>query len=359
MANLDTRYLKSGIGTRKSCSEEGESSVEPIPSDSCDAQASLSQCKQGHIAICYQHGNHHHNECVPIDKDIKGKVPGADMYKDKYPLVNCGCCKDNILGKIKYPKDYEKDPYCDYLTPGPTSGPTSGPTAGPTGSPVAEQNDPCIWDKYCLLTQSGRYVTMALDFNQDDNAAILGENVENMLGSCEENVQCREEYCYILGKNVEVCTVFEDGQFREPTAEELESVCPTTTCKDYIFAFPGDNGECDCCASDNGSLCLNNEVDCCEDENNVACPEFDTRCTCDLVAKDTGTPCGGLGGGTCMYFESYYCNQLEFQGCCKEDLAGGFGADCMNTCKEPLSLDDGTVGCRRDTSGSRRSRRRG
>ena len=352
MANLDTRYLKSGKGTRKSCSEEGE----PM-SDSCDAQASLFQCKLDHIAICYQHGNHRHNKCVPIDKDIKGKVPGADMYKDKYPLVNCGCCKDNILGKIKYPKDYEKDPYCDYLTPGPTSGPTSGPTAGPTGSPVAEQNDLCNWDKYCLLTQSGRYVTMALDFNQDDNAAILSENVENMLGSCEDNAQCREEYCWILGKFVEVCTVFEDGQFREPTAEELESVCPTTTCKEFIFAFPGDNGECDCCASDNGSLCLNNEVDCCEDENNVACPEFDTRCTCDLVAKDTGTPCGGLGGGTCMYFESYYCNQLEFQGCCKED--GSFGARCSSSCFAPLSLDDGTVGCSITTSGSRRWRRRG
>ena len=97
-------------------------------------------CGVDHIAICYQHGDHLHNKCVSMynNDDIFNKRPGIDYYKDKYLLINCGCCEvttdennANIMDsndviienpKISYPKDYDNHPYCDYITSAPSVG---------------------------------------------------------------------------------------------------------------------------------------------------------------------------------------------------------------------------------------------
>lgn len=111
---------------------------------SCTSQANLYTCDVGHVAICYEHENHFHNKCVPVDSgDIFGKVPGIDYYKNEdHPLINCGCCDLDALTVsrgtttyLKYPKGYADDPYCDRLTPAPSSGPSASPSIQPSSLP--------------------------------------------------------------------------------------------------------------------------------------------------------------------------------------------------------------------------------
>ena len=112
--------------------------------DSCSYQSKYFECDgPGTVAICYQHDDHYHNKCVDAShEDIYNKVPGVDLYNEKYDLLNCGCCptdvpadliiQDNIMVEdtteyveVKYPKSYDKDPYCDAITDVPSSAPTS------------------------------------------------------------------------------------------------------------------------------------------------------------------------------------------------------------------------------------------
>ena len=106
--------------------EEDEHNV-----DSCSYQSKNFECDgPGTVAICYKHDDHYHNKCVDAThEDIYNKVPGSgednNLYKDKYELLNCGCCptdvpadmviRDNIMVtdatdgeyiEVKYPKSF-------------------------------------------------------------------------------------------------------------------------------------------------------------------------------------------------------------------------------------------------------------
>ena len=128
---VDRRHLK----TNKSKKGEVVDTEDP---SSCSAQVSLYECDDDHVAICYKHDSHYHNKCVKVDdQDIFGRIPGVHMYKDKYDLVNCGCCPEehlhnNVIDNIKFPKSYKNDPYCDRITDSPTSSPSSMPSMSPT-----------------------------------------------------------------------------------------------------------------------------------------------------------------------------------------------------------------------------------
>ena len=114
-----------------------------VAQDSCSNLERYYQCDgPGSVAICYKHDDHYHNKCLDDynDDDIFNKVPGVDLYKDKYELVTCGCCPEehvhnNVIEEIKYPKSYKKDPYCDRITPTPTLGPSTSPSTAPSESP--------------------------------------------------------------------------------------------------------------------------------------------------------------------------------------------------------------------------------
>ena len=114
---------------------------------SCTSIANYFMCDDEKIAICYKHNAHYHNACVKMyDDDILNKVPGVDLYKDKYELLNCGCCPEdhlishnNILEEfveVKWPKSYKNDPYCDYITEGPSIAPSREPTKSASPSAV-------------------------------------------------------------------------------------------------------------------------------------------------------------------------------------------------------------------------------
>ena len=113
----------------------------PTPGTSCTDLARYYTCDENKVAICYVHDDHYHNKCVDVDNDdILDKVPGFDLYKDKYELLNCGCCPEehlhnNIVSEIKYPKSYKDDPYCDSITSAPSSVPTSTPSSAPSSAP--------------------------------------------------------------------------------------------------------------------------------------------------------------------------------------------------------------------------------
>ena len=110
------------------------------PGPSCTDLAQFYACDTDSIAICYRHDDHYHNKCVPIDDDIIGVVPQVGSYKDKYPLINCGCCEENPIHNdvqvdVKFPKSYKNDPYCDDITGAPSSAPSPGPSSSPSKSP--------------------------------------------------------------------------------------------------------------------------------------------------------------------------------------------------------------------------------
>ena len=105
-----SRQLK---GTKTSKSEEPTlaPSLSLSPSQfehSCTNLAEYYMCDENKIAICYVHDDHYHNVCVDMDdEDVLNKVPGVDLYKDKYELLNCGCCPEgdlhnNLVTEIKY-----------------------------------------------------------------------------------------------------------------------------------------------------------------------------------------------------------------------------------------------------------------
>ena len=137
---------------------------------SCTSLKEYYGCGQDMVAICYVHDNHLHNKCVDVySPDIWNKVPqGGDgnLYKDKYPIRNCGCCGDhevrnNIFEEIKYPKGYNEDPYCDSITSSPSAGPTVGPTARPSSSP-SSSSSPTL-DPDCFYVDSWDDSTTSYD----------------------------------------------------------------------------------------------------------------------------------------------------------------------------------------------------
>ena len=144
--NVSSRHLKGN--SSKSTSSNDVVGTTTLSEESCTYQADYFMCDMDHIAICYQNNDHLHNKCVPKDhKHIYGKVPGIDYYKDKYPLLNCGCCDATITRSIvdkdgttimdppiSYPKGYSKDRYCDNITPGPSVSPSTSPSVAPTTS---------------------------------------------------------------------------------------------------------------------------------------------------------------------------------------------------------------------------------
>ena len=138
------RQLK---GSKKDNTDATEESA-VVAEDSCTYLAEYYTCDIDKVAICYVHDDHYHNKCVDIEhEDIWNKVPMQDMYKDKYTLLNCGCCPEEhvnnahnniFVTEIKYPKSYKDDPYCDSITAAPSTMPTIAPTAGPTESISAQ-----------------------------------------------------------------------------------------------------------------------------------------------------------------------------------------------------------------------------
>ena len=144
--------------------EEDEHNV-----DSCSYQSKNFECDgPGTVAICYKHDDHYHNKCVDAThEDIYNKVPGSgkdnNLYKDKYELLNCGCCptdvpadmviRDNIMVtdatdgeyiEVKYPKSYDKDTYCDSISPVPTAVPSAKPSAVPSAAPTPTSPAPTV-----------------------------------------------------------------------------------------------------------------------------------------------------------------------------------------------------------------------
>ena len=150
-SRLNRRTRGGGSGGSERRNLKGSKSNYDTTADtegSCTSQAKFYTCDVGHVAICYEHDNHYHNKCVPIDNsDIFGKVPGVDYYKndEDHPLINCGCCDLEALTVsrgtttyLKYPKGYADDPYCDRLTPAPSAAPSVSPTMQPSSSPSYE-----------------------------------------------------------------------------------------------------------------------------------------------------------------------------------------------------------------------------
>ena len=148
---LTRRMKKSGKGHYPTMSQapstEPSLSINPtVTQYSCTDLARYYTCDIDSVAICYKHDSHYHNKCVNVeDGDIKDKVPGVDMYKDKYELLNCGCCpedhtfvKDNIVEnvEVKYPKSYkEEDGYCDLISASPSKQPSAVPSTPPSAAP--------------------------------------------------------------------------------------------------------------------------------------------------------------------------------------------------------------------------------
>ena len=132
----------------KGTAKSSGSTPAPVKDGSCTSKAENFECDgPGTVAICYEHDDHYHNKCVDFDhEDIFNKVPGQDLYKDKYPLTKCGCCDETILNNIftevKYPKSYDKDLYCEKFPPTMTPTTSVAPSATPRSTRSARRSRP-------------------------------------------------------------------------------------------------------------------------------------------------------------------------------------------------------------------------
>ena len=226
-ATINIQSLSPSRRRLKSSKKTTSGTVE-VQENSCTASASEYACDEDSIAICYWHDDHYHNKCVPMDdSDIYNKIPGVDFYKDKYPLVSCGCCSlhaegmaisDNVIAEVKYPKSYDKDPYCDRFTAVPSTMPSQLPTGVPTAVPSASPTSPTVTpttSQFPTLTPSSLpSVAPCTTFETGATA----NDVYNFCSQFEPGQQCCSELGTLTGvDDVENTCNIEGNTFKEFT----------------------------------------------------------------------------------------------------------------------------------------------